>query len=604
MKDSQINRPVGMRAFTIVWIGQVISLLGSAMTGFAVTIWVYEGTGKATALALTGFFFITPLLILSPIAGALVDRYNRKLMMMISDLAAGSTTVVVLLLYATGNLQVWHLFITNAINGAFQTFQWPAFSAAITLMLSKEQYGRANGMLQLAESGSGIFAPVLAGALLVPLGLTGILVIDIMTFVFAVGALLFVSIPQPETPQEERAGRGSLLTESFYGFQYILARPSLLGLQLVFLTGNFFQSLAFTLFAAMILARTGNDELIFGSVQSAAAIGGLVGGLAMTAWGGPKRRVHGVLGGWTISGAVLLMLGAGQSLLVWATAGFMGQFLVPIINASNQAIWQAKVAPDVQGRVFSIRRLIAWFVSPVAALLAGPLADLVLEPAMRQGSNLAGIWEWLVGTGSGAGMALVFIIGGVMSTCVGLGGYAVRVVRDAEDILPDHDSPEARAELRSKELPTLEEAVARKGWTLKRKIGAALVFVVLAAIIIGLAWLQVKVLTETEETPVAEDVADIELSAMLEPILMVTVFLEPGSSLTSISSKPANQLTHRPPNEPVGAPRTTRMPPILTPAPTTGPFAMVAAGRPLRCAMSVVNDGRSQATGVAPLFAT
>jgi len=320
MEETQIKRPMGMRAFIMIWSGQVISLLGSAMTGFAVTIWVYEGTEKATALALTGFFYVTPLLLLSPVAGAIVDRSNRRLMMMVSDLAAGATTVVVLLLYLTGNLEVWHLFITNAISGAFQAFQWPAFSAAISVMLPKEQYGRANGMMELAGSGSQIFAPMLAGALLGPIGLTGILLIDIVSFVFAVGALLFVFIPQPETTAAGRKGQGSLWTESFYGFQYILERPSLLGLQLVFLVGNFLVGIAYTVYAAMILARTGNNELVFGSVQSAGAIGGVVGGLAMAAWGGPRRRVHGVLGGWAVSGLLFTLVGFGQSLPVWAVA--------------------------------------------------------------------------------------------------------------------------------------------------------------------------------------------------------------------------------------------------------------------------------------------
>jgi MFS family permease len=499
-----------MKTFVIVWIGQIISLLGSAMTGFAVTIWVYEGTEKATALALTGFFWITPLLLLSPVAGAIVDRSNRKLMMMLSDLAAGAATIAVLILHATGHLQVWHLFVTNAISGAFQAFQWPAYSAAISVMLPKEQYARANGMMELAGSGSNIFAPMLAGALLGPLGLDGILLIDIVTFVFAVGTLLFVHIPQPQTTAAGREGQGSLWTESFYGLRYIVDRPSLLGLQLVFLLGNFVAGLAFTVFAALILARTGNDELVFGSVQSAGAIGGVAGGLAMTAWGGPKHRVHGVLGGWAFSGLTLVLLGLGRSLPVWAVASFLGQFLVPILNGSNQAIWQAKVAPDVQGRVFSMRRLIAWFVSPLSALLAGPLADLLLEPAMREGGALADVWGGLVGTGPGAGMALIFVLGGGLSALVGLSAYTVRVIRDAEALLPDHDAPEAQME------PAPAEAPVRTGWTARRKVAAALGSVALALSIVGLGWLQVKVLTAADTAPSAE-VIDVTPQATLLP---------------------------------------------------------------------------------------
>jgi DHA3 family macrolide efflux protein-like MFS transporter len=580
MEETQVKRPMGMRAFIIIWSGQVISLLGSAMTGFAVTIWVYEGTEKATALALTGFFYVTPLLLLSPVAGAIVDRSNRKLMMMVSDLAAGATTVVVLLLYLTGNLEVWHLFITNAISGAFQAFQWPAFSAAISVMLPKEQYGRANGMMELAGSGSQIFAPMLAGALLGPIGLTGILLIDIVSFVFAVGALLFVFIPQPETTAAGRKGQGSLWTESFYGFQYILERPSLLGLQLVFLVGNFLVSIGYTVYAAMILARTGNNELVFGSVQSAGAIGGVVGGLAMAAWGGPRRRVHGVLGGWAVSGLLFTLVGFGQSLPVWAVAAFLGSFMVPIINGSNQAIWQAKVAPDVQGRVFSIRRLIAWFVSPVAALLAGPLADLVLEPAMEAGGSLTGLWGGLVGTGPGAGMALLFVVGGGLAALVGLGGYAVRPVRDAEDILPDHDSPEAQVEAEAQVEPPLEGAPASKGWTLRRKVGAALASTVLAVLIVGLGWLQVKVLTASDEEPVAASVADVELAATPQP-------------------SPTVAPTPTPTPQPTPSPAPTVPPPTPTAVPPTAvPIDPLIAGSPLTYTLTVANNGPSDATGV------
>jgi MFS transporter, DHA3 family, macrolide efflux protein len=344
-------KPSGMTGFIVVLIGQVASLLGTSMTGFALTIWAYGETGRATDLALIGFFFITPMLLISPTAGAIVDRSNRKFMMMISDLASGMTTVVVLLLYASGYLEIWHLYITSAVSGTFQAFQWPAYSAAISVMLPKEQYARAHGMNSLAESASGIFAPLLAGAMLALFGLTMILIIDVVTFVFAVVTLLLVEIPQPPVSQAGRAGQGSLWQESLYGFHYIFRRPSLLGLQLVFLSANFLAGIGMTVFVPMILARTDNNELIFGTVQSVGAIGGVVGGLVMSAWGGPKRLIHGVLLGWVLSSLLgQVLMGLGQSLPVWAIAAFFLAFMVPVVNGSNQAIWQRKVAPDVQGR--------------------------------------------------------------------------------------------------------------------------------------------------------------------------------------------------------------------------------------------------------------
>ena len=440
------KRPTGMVAFTTVWIGQVVSLLGTAMSNFALTLWAYEVTGKATPLALVGFFFVTPMVVLGPFVGVLVDRGNRKLLMMLSDLAAALTTVIVLILYATGNLQIWHLYITATISGIFQGFQWPAYSAAITLMLPKEQYGRANGMLELAGNASRVFAPLLAGALMGPVGLVGLLIIDLVSAAVATGALLFVHIPQPASTEAGREGGGNFLKEAAYGFRYIFARPSLLGLQMVFLVGNFFSGLAFAVFAPMILGRTGNDELVFGSVQSVGAIGGVVGGVAMSAWGGPKRRVHGVLLGWFCLGLLgQTVLGLGRALPVWAAGIFLMAFFGPFINGSNQAIWQAKVAPDVQGRVFTTRRLIAWLVSPISRLLAGPLADQVLEPAMAEGGSLAPVFSWLVGTGTGAGMALLFVFTGLLAALTGLSGYLFPVVRNAEDILPDHDAVVAQA---------------------------------------------------------------------------------------------------------------------------------------------------------------
>jgi MFS transporter, DHA3 family, macrolide efflux protein len=428
-----------MKAFGVVWVGQAVSLLGTSMTNFGLTIWAFQTTGLATALALVGFFYITPLLIISPLAGAIVDRSNRKLMMMVSDLASGLVTIVLFFLYATGNLQIWHLYIGSAVSGTFQTFQWPAYSAAITVIVPKKHYARAHALNELAGNSSGIFAPLLAGALLAIIGLQGIFIIDIITFSFAILTLLLVHIPQPETTSEGVEGKGSLWKESVYGFQYIFKRPSLLGLQMIFLFSNFFFSLGNTLYAPMILSRTDHNALLFGSVQTSGAIGGLVGGLLIGIWGGPKRRVNGVLTGWMATSIFgLMLMGLGQAVPIWIAASFLGAFFAPLVNSSNQAIWQSKVAPDVQGRVFAIRRLLAWGVTPIATLLAGPLADFAFEPAMQPGGFLAGTFDRVVGAGPGSGMSLILVIAGLFCFFVGFSGYLFKNVRDAEVLLPDY----------------------------------------------------------------------------------------------------------------------------------------------------------------------
>ena len=418
----------GMQAFTVLWIGQVISLVGTAMTGFALTIWAWQETGSATALALVGFFTFAPTLLFGPTAGALVDRWNLKLVMMLSDLASGLSTIAVLILYATGNLEIWHLYITGAFSGFFQAFQWPAYSAAISAMLTRAQYGRAGGMMSLAEWGSGIFAPVLGGLLISQLGIGGVLIIDIVTFTLAIVALLIVTVPERQRSAEGTESRGSLRSESTYGFRYILARPSLLGLQMVFFFGNLLSTLGGTLLSPMVLARTNNNELMLGSVLSAGAAGGVVGSLLVTAWGGPKRRIYGVLGGWILTGLFgSLLMGINAGLVIIMAGAFFHGFFGPLINTSNQVIWQSKVPPDIQGKVFAVRRVIAQVSVLPGMLIAGPLADFVLEPAMRAGGEgLPPLLRQIAGTGPGAGMGVMLVAAGVLIAIKGNEGSVHR----------------------------------------------------------------------------------------------------------------------------------------------------------------------------------
>jgi len=429
-----------MFTFTMVCTGQFFSLLGTAMTGFALAIWAWEITGQATALALVGFFSFAPLVLVSPVAGALVDRWNRKLTMMLSDLAAGLSTIAVLLLYMSGNLQIWHLYVANAFAAAFQAFQFPAYSAAVTTMVKKEQYGRASGMLSLAQNISGVFSPVAAAILLGVVGIAGVMTVDLVTLLVAICILLLVRIPQPAVTEAGRKGRGSIWKESIYGFRYIRERPSLMGLLLVFFCFNLISTLGFTLLAPMILARTDNNAVILGSVMSASGAGGVVGSLVLSVWGGPKRRIKGVLFGLIIVGVLISFVGLGSNLLAWALTAFFLTFLVPTINGSSQAIWQVKVAPDVQGRVFSARLLIAQISSPISMLIAGPLADRVFEPALSPTGSLAPAFGTFVGVGPGSGMGLMFVIAGILAALTGLVGYSFPVIRNAEDILPDHDA--------------------------------------------------------------------------------------------------------------------------------------------------------------------
>jgi DHA3 family macrolide efflux protein-like MFS transporter len=438
--DNSTKRPAGMFAFIVIWLGQIVSILASGMSQFALSLWMYDQTKSATAMGLMQVFFITPFLIMSVPAGVMVDRYNRKLMMMVSDFAAILATGMVLTLFALGRLEFWHLYIAAVLNGLGNTFQWPAYSAAISTMVPKEQLGRANGLMSLMEAGPGVLAPILAGALYPFIGLTGLLGIDVATFFIAIGALAFVHIPQPQRTQEGAQASGGLLKEAWSGFQYIFSRPSLLGLQMVFFFGNLFSGMTFTLLAPMVLARTGQDSLIFGSVQTIGAVGGILGGIIMSVWSGLKRRQFGVIFGWMMEGVFfVILLGVGRGLPVWGVAMVLGGLIGALINTSNQAFWQAKVAPDLQGRVFSARRLIAWFTQPIAPIIAGTLADYVLEPSMQIESTLSATFSRLVGTGPGAGMSLLMVFCGIAVTLIGLTAYFIPAIREADKLLPDHD---------------------------------------------------------------------------------------------------------------------------------------------------------------------
>ena len=434
-----------MKGFTVIWGGQFVSLLGTFMTNFALTIWAWQVTGEATALALTGLAFALPNILLYPVAGALVDRWNRRLVMMLSDIAAGISTLVILLLFSSGNLQIWHLYVTGAFAGLFQSFQFPAYSAAVSTMLDKEEYTRASGMLSLAQSTSGILSPVAAGFLLPLIGLRGVLLFDLFSIAVAISSLLIVNISQPEPKQASE--RKSLLEDSLFGFKYIRERPGLLGLQLVFFTINFTGSLGFPLLAPMILSRTGDNAVILGTVQSAFGAGGVVGGLLLSAWGGPKKRVHGVLAGMALSCLFgYIAIGLGKDMYTWAIGGFLMMLFNPLVNGSNQAIWQSKVPPEMQGRVFGTRAMIALISQPVAMAITGPLADRFLIPGMMEGGLFAPFFEWLVGVGPGTGISLLWVFLGIIGFVCGMGGYLFREVRDVESILPDHDALQIPAE--------------------------------------------------------------------------------------------------------------------------------------------------------------
>jgi MFS family permease len=447
-KKTQWNdRFGGMIGFSLVWLGQFASIIGSSMTRFGLTIWAWQVTGRATALALIGLFSLVPMLILSPVAGVVVDRWSRKKIMILGDLVAGVSTLFLLVLFLLGKMEIWHIYLVSVVSGAGEAFQRPAYSAAISTMIPKKHYGRAHGMIGMVASSTAILAPIAASALLGFIGISGIMLIDVATFLFAVSILLLVRIPRASESNEGKRARGSMWRESSFGFRFLLERKPLMYLLMAFTTFNLMLTFAFSIRAPMILARTEANELLLGTVQMFFGLGGVAGGAVLSIWGGPKKRIRGLL--LSIIGAMgfgLMLLGIGDNLLLWATGAFLVVFFAQFASSTNSVIWQTKVPHDVQGRVFAYRGMVSSIGMMLGMILAGTLADYIFEPLMRLDGWGADVFGQLVGTGPGAGMGLMMTLAALIGILLGAGAFLIPSIRNLEKLLPDCSTePESNA---------------------------------------------------------------------------------------------------------------------------------------------------------------
>ncbi|MEL6130387.1 MAG: MFS transporter [Cyanobacteria bacterium J06626_23] len=426
-----------MRTFVTIWIGQLVSTLGSYMSVFALMIWVWDITGSATTLALVSFFSQLPRIAITPIAGVIVDRFSRKQLMLLGDVVAAVCTLAIGLLFWQGQLQVWHLYGAVALYGCFGQLQTLAYSTSIALLVEKENYARAESMVAAVNYGAAIFAPILAGSLYPVIGLRGVITIDLATFVVAFGTLAIATIPQPTNTDTPKTIGWRDLT---FGFRYITSKPSLVAMVIAFSLFAIPSDIGKALYNPMILARSGGDAQALGAVTTAAGVGGVLGALAVSISGGFKRRIHGMLLGFIGTGCFKLMMGLGQTPLVWSASHFMATLTIPLFYSSSNAIWYAKVPPALQGRVLAADQMIGLVIGAIAPLAAGPLADYVFEPAMQPGGWLTPLFSPLFGTGTGSGIALIYSATALMMAIVGLGGYGFRRLREVESLLPDHEA--------------------------------------------------------------------------------------------------------------------------------------------------------------------
>jgi DHA3 family macrolide efflux protein-like MFS transporter len=427
--------PKGMRAFMIIWAGQLISLIGSGLTSFALGVWIFEGTGRATPFVLTALFGSLPGILLSPLAGAVADRWDRRRIMILADTGAALATLFVTIMIFRGRLEIWHIYLSTLISATFGAFQRPAYLASVTMLVPKKDLGRSSGLMQSSQAVQMLVAPMLAGLLFVTIGLKNIILIDFVTFFFAVVALLLVRIPQPRVEGRGGEKQASLWRESIFGWNYIKARRGLLSMLIYFALANFALSMVGVLMTPLVLSFADADTL--GFTQAVFGLGMLLGSLAMSAWGGPKRKMNGVYGFIAIMGLGALVTGWRASTWSISLGLFISLASIPIAAGCSQVIWQTKVAPEVQGRVFAIRGMMATAITPLAIVLAGVLSDRVFEPMMMAGGRLAKTLGPLLGTGPGRGIGLIYMLSGLMLLLSTAVAYLYPRMRLVEDELPE-----------------------------------------------------------------------------------------------------------------------------------------------------------------------
>jgi len=431
-----VAKPQNMQSFLVIWIGQLISMVGSGLTRFALGVWIFTHTGQATPFAITVLLGNLPGLLLMPLAGSIADRWNRRRIMILADTGNALLTLMVAYFLFRNNLTIWNIYLLAALGSVFSAFQQPAYSSSIVMLVPKEKLGNANGMLQMSDALTSILTPVLAGALFVAIGFGGIIAIDFITFFFAIGALFAIPIPQPVQKTDEAHKRSQLWTDIAFGWNYLRQRKGLFNILIYFAMVNFLLNWSGVLITPMVLSNFSASTL--GILETVFGFGMLAGSIVMSSWGGPKKRIPAVIGFIVLALLGYLLAGIRPQPIFMGAGLFILMFFVPLASGNSQVLFQSKVAPDVQGRVFSIRSMISQSMMPLAFVTAGPLADHVFEPLMKDGGALANTFiGQILGTGPGRGIGLMFVISGIAALVISALVFANPRIRNVEDELPN-----------------------------------------------------------------------------------------------------------------------------------------------------------------------
>ncbi|HEX2270112.1 MAG TPA: MFS transporter, partial [Pyrinomonadaceae bacterium] len=364
--SQQNEKSGGLRTFLFIASGQFVSLLGTGLTNFAISVWVLLRTGSVTQFGLLLLIVTLPGFFVTPIAGASADRWDRRWLMILSDTGAALGTLAMAIMFLVGEPSVWLIAVALAISSICGAFRFPAYLASVPLLVPKEQLGRANGVIQLGEGLGKLLAPMLAGILLVPIGIQGIILIDFATFLVAVVMLLLVRIPTPLATAEASSEpkRAGLFKEAIMGWVFIKTCRGLLALLFFYTFISFLMSMAEVLVPPMLLAST--SPAIAGTVVTIFGCGLLAGSILLSTWKGPKLRIHGVYLFALVLAAALIIAGSQPSVLIMTVGLFLWTFSIPLVNGYMRVIYQTKTPLEMQGRVFATGSMFVQAVSPIA----------------------------------------------------------------------------------------------------------------------------------------------------------------------------------------------------------------------------------------------
>lgn len=402
------------RKYIILWLSQSVSQLGSAMTSFALILWVYTVRHSALTVSLMSFCSYVPYILISPFAGTFVDRHSKKKIMLAADSIAALCTCSVLILSMSGNLQIWHIYLINTVIGCMNAFQSPASSVALGKLVPQDKLANVSGMNSFSGNLTTVLTPVLAAALFAINGLPLILFIDLCSFAAAFGVLLLaITIPEQAPSETERQ---SLFGGCKDGLQFLWNNKGILMIVLTMALLNFFSRLTYeNILSPMLLSRSGDNSMVLGIVNAVMGIGGIAGGLIVSAGKLSKDNIRMIYVSAALSfGFGDLLMGVGQNAIVWGIAGLAASLPIPFINAGQNVILYKKVPVEMQGRIFAVRNAIQYSTIPLGILLGGFLADYVFEPFMQGNTPAASTLQKLVGVGTGSGMAVMFLCTGIL----------------------------------------------------------------------------------------------------------------------------------------------------------------------------------------------